>query len=188
MSSRSDSYAVKTTVTTTDCDPVMDPIRIPVARQVLGLVACLALAYAAAAIGGMATVNAPSFYAALVQPSWAPPGSWFGPVWALLYTLMGVSLWLIWRQGKANGIALVLFLSQLLLNALWSWVFFAWQYGALALANIILLWLLIAATMVSFWHIRRLAAVLLLPYLLWVGFALALNAALLQLNPELLAG
>jgi tryptophan-rich sensory protein len=101
---------------------------------------------------------------------------------------MGIAAWLVWREGgfRAAGSALVLFLVQLALNALWSWLFFGWHRGAQAFADILLLWALILATLVAFWRIRPLAGVLLLPYLLWVSFAAVLNYSVWQLNPEIL--
>ena len=101
---------------------------------------------------------------------------------------MGIAAWLVWRVGgfrTAPG-ALVLFLFQLAVNALWSWLFFAWHFGALAIADIVLLWLLILATHIAFWRIRPLAGVLLIPYLFWVSFATALNYAVWKLNPLIL--
>jgi translocator protein len=154
----------------------------------IGLAAWLAVTFAAAAIGSAASVTAGSFYAQLVQPSWAPPAWVFGPVWTALYLMMGISAWLVWRVNgfrSARG-ALTLFLVQLALNALWSWLFFTWHRGALAFADIALLWILIVATMLAFRRVRTAAALLLIPYLLWVTFAAALNLALWQLNPELL--
>lgn len=112
----------------------------------------------------------------------------FGPVWTVLYALMGISAWLIWRVegfGPAR-ITLGLFIIQLAVNALWSWLFFAWHLGGLAFADILLLDLLIAAILIGFWSIRRIAGVLLVPYLLWSGFATVLNFAVWQLNPDLL--
>lgn len=157
-------------------------------QQVFGLVAWLVLIYITAAIGSVASIQAASFYTELVRPGWSPPASVFGPVWTVLYALMGVAAWLVWRVNGFNraGIALMLFLSQLALNALWSWLFFYWQQGALAFVDIILLWFFIAATLVAFWLIHKLAAVLLVPYLLWVSFAALLNYSLWQLNPQLL--
>jgi tryptophan-rich sensory protein len=143
------------------------------------------MTFIGAAIGAAASVNAASFYAQLVQPDWAPPSSWFGPVWAVLYASMGIAAWLVWRKRgllEARG-ALTLFLAQLALNSLWSWLFFGWHRGALAFADILLLWVLIVATLIAFWRVQRLAGALLGPYLLWVTFAAALNYAVWQLNP-----
>lgn len=154
--------------------------------QLLGLVAWLVLSFVAAGVGAIASVEAASFYAQLMQPSWAPPASVFGPVWSVLYALMGVAAWLVWRERAATREALTLFVAQLAANALWSWLFFAWHQGALASAEVLVLLLLIAATIVAFWRIRRLAAVLMLPYLVWVSFASALTWSIWQSNPGLL--
>ncbi|PIV32771.1 MAG: sensory protein [Lysobacterales bacterium CG02_land_8_20_14_3_00_62_12] len=157
-------------------------------RQTLGLIGWLLLSFAAAAIGALASVQAATFYQQLAQPSWAPPSAVFGPVWSMLYAMMGIAAWLVWREGgwrRQRGV-LTLFVLQLVVNVLWSWLFFAWHHGSLAFADIVLLWLLIAATVTGFWRVRPLAGALLLPYLCWVGFALALNYAVWQLNPETL--
>lgn len=152
------------------------------------LLVCLIVCYAAATLGGIASVSAPEFYRQLVQPAWAPPGWLFGPVWSLLYTLMAISAWLVWRAGGlvATRSALLWFVSQLLFNALWSWLFFAWHRGGLAMADIIVLWVLLLATLLAFRRWSQLAAWLLVPYVAWVSFAAALNLAVWQLNPELL--
>ncbi len=157
-------------------------------QQLIGLIAWLALCFAAAAIGGIASIQAASFYAGLVRPEWAPPAAWFGPVWTALYALMAIAAWLVWRSGgfRAARGALTLFLVQLALNALWSWLFFRWKLGALAVIEIALLWLLVVATLFAFWRVRKMAGALLLPYLLWVGFATALCYSVWRLNPEVL--
>ncbi|MCL4163589.1 UNVERIFIED_CONTAM: hypothetical protein GTU68_000137 [Idotea baltica] len=123
-----------------------------------------------------------------MQPTWAPPASVFGPVWTVLYAMMAISAWLVWRSGgfRSNLTALSLFLTQLFLNGFWSWVFFTWQQGALAFINIVLLWIFIALTMFHFYQAKPLAAALLVPYMLWVSFAAALNYAVWQLNPHIL--
>lgn len=156
--------------------------------QFMGLVGWLVVAFIAAAIGAVASVQAASFYGQLAQPAWAPPASVFGPVWSLLYALMGLAAWLVWRVGgfALQRRALTVFLVQLALNALWSWLFFGWHQGALALVDIALLWVLIVVTIVLFWRVRPLAGALLLPYLAWVSFAAALNYAVWQLNPQVL--
>ncbi len=157
-------------------------------QQIVGLIGWFIACFAASAVGAIASIKAQSFYLALSQPSWAPPAWLFGPVWTALYAMMAVAVWLVWRRGgcKTNATALTLFALQLLLNALWSWLFFAWQLGAYAFADIILLWLLIVATSVAFWRTDKLASLLLLPYLLWVSFAGALNYAVWQLNLQIL--
>lgn len=154
--------------------------------QILGLLGWLLAAFAAAAVGAVASVDAASFYAQLNKPSWAPPAWVFGPVWSTLYALMGVAAWLVWRSPGPRGGALGLFGSQLAANALWSWLFFAWHRGALAAVEVLVLLALVAATTVAFWRTSRLAALLLVPYLLWVGFASVLTWAVWQSNPGLL--
>ncbi|MEO5559929.1 MAG: TspO/MBR family protein [Dokdonella sp.] len=160
----------------------MSPYSTP--RQILGLVCSLVIAAVAAALGAFASIDASSFYVQLHQPAWAPPAAVFGPVWSVLYFLMGVAAWLVWRVAgfRSARAALALFLLQLALNALWSWLFFAWHRGAIAFVDILLLWVLIVMTMVAFWRIKPLAGALLIPYLLWVSFASVLNYAVWQLN------
>lgn len=150
----------------------------------LSLVGWLLTTLATGAIGALSTRHAREFYAGLVKPEWAPPGWLFGPVWTVLYLLMGVAAWLVWRRAGWSGAstALSLFLVQLVCNALWSWIFFAWHRGDLAFAEIIVLLGLIVATVVAFDRVHRVAAVLLLPYLAWVTFAAALNFAIWRAN------
>jgi tryptophan-rich sensory protein len=157
-------------------------------KQILGLAGWLVVSFAGSAVGAVASIQAKSFYSQLVQPDWAPPPEIFGPVWTVLYTLMGIAAWLVWRFGGfgPNRQALTLFMLQLAFNALWSWLFFTWNLGFLALADITVLWILIVATLFSFWHVRPLAGALLIPYLLWVSFASALNYSLWQLNSQVL--
>jgi len=156
--------------------------------QVGGFIAWLAICFIAAAIGALASVQAGTFYLSLLRPEWAPPAAVFGPMWTLLYTLMAISAWLVWREGGYSNArtALNLFLAQLALNALWSWLFFAWHLGGAAFVDILLLWVLLVATLISFWRIRPLAGALLVPYLLWVSFAAVLNYAVWQMNPGVL--
>jgi tryptophan-rich sensory protein len=157
-------------------------------RLVLGLVGWLVLAFTAAAAGAIASVNAREFYAQLVRPTWAPPGAVFGPVWSVLYTLMGVAAWLVWKErgaAAAKG-ALSMFVAQLVANALWSWLFFAWRLGAVAFAEILVLWVMILCTVLLFWSRNRLAGALLIPYLAWVTFATALCFVTWRMNPSLL--
>lgn len=157
-------------------------------QQALALLAWLAVVFVAAALGAAATGQAPAFYGQLAKPAWAPPASVFGPVWSVLYLLMAVAAWLVWREQGAAGrpAALGLFLVQLGVNALWSWLFFAWHDGALALIGVLALLALVVMTAAAFWRIRRAASLLLLPYIAWVSFASALTWALWQGNPQLL--
>lgn len=166
----------------------MNQLPISQARQALGLLGWFLLVLAAAAIGGFASVSAGAFYGELVRPSWAPPGWLFGPVWFALYVLMGIAAWLVWRTCGFAGArnALLVFVFQLVANALWTWLFFVWRKGGLAFVEILLLWVLIAATIGLFWRVNRLSAALLFPYLAWVSFALALTLSIWQHNSGLL--
>jgi tryptophan-rich sensory protein len=106
----------------------------------------------------------------------------------VLYCLMGIAAWLVWRRGgfsAARG-ALTLFIIQLAVNALWSWLYFGWRLGAASFIEVLVLWALILATLVAFWRIKPMAGALLIPYLAWVSFAAALNFATWRLNPGLL--
>lgn len=157
-------------------------------EDVIGLVLWLGVCIGAAAVGAVGSSSSAEIYGELARPDWAPPAWLFGPVWSVLYVLMGVAAWSIWRMGpsSATGVPLALFVVQLSANALWTWLFFRWQLGGWALAEILVLWLLIAATTVAFWRLRPLASALLMPYLAWVAFAAALNWALLAANPDVL--
>ncbi len=151
-------------------------------RSKIALIGWLVLCFAAA--GTAVFVSTEGWYAALHKPSWNPPAWLFGPAWTLLYITMAVAAWLVWREGgwKVQGRALGLFLLQWLLNALWTPLFFGLHLPGLAFAEIILLWLAIAATLVSFWRVRQVAGILLVPYLAWVSFAAALNFTIWRLN------
>jgi tryptophan-rich sensory protein len=158
-------------------------------HQAFGLAGWLALCFATSAVGALASASAGSFYAGLARPAWAPPAWLFGPVWSALFLCMAVAAWLVWRSpaaGRLRSIALGLFVVQLAANALWSWLFFAWRLGGAAFADVLLLWELIACTIVAFWRVSRPASLLLVPYLLWVSFAAALNWALWRANPGVL--
>jgi len=125
------------------------------------------------------------WYPSLAKPPFNPPSWVFGPVWTLLYIIMGVAAYLVWQKGWENEIvrvALALYLVQLILNGLWSILFFGMQSPSLAFAEIILLWLAIAATVVWFWRVSPAAGILLLPYEAWVSFAALLNGSLWILN------
>jgi tryptophan-rich sensory protein len=140
------------------------------------------LCFGAAAFGGLFSPGA--WYAALNKPAWNPPNWVFGPVWTTLYLAMAVAVWLVWRQGgfTANGVALRCFLTQLALNALWTPLFFGLKLPGVAFAELLFLWLAIAATLIQFWRKHRVAGLLLTPYLAWVTFAGALNFTLWRLN------
>lgn len=161
---------------------------LPRNQQIVGLVVWLAVTFVVAGLGAAASVNAGPFYAQLTRPDWAPPARVFGPMWSVLYLLMGIAAWLVWRVAgfAAARTTLALFLVQLAVNGLWSWLFFAWHLGSASFADIVVLWLLLVATLVAFWRVQPLAGALLLPYLAWVSFAAALNYTVWQLNPQLL--
>lgn len=149
------------------------------------LVAWLAASFSAALIGGIATSRSVgTWYAALNKPLWNPPGWLFGPVWSVLYTMMGVAAWIVWRTDHpVKPLAIGLFVAQLALNALWSWLFFGWRMPGFAFLEIAILWVVILATAVSFWRISPVAGWLLVPYLAWVGFASVLNFTIWRMNP-----
>jgi tryptophan-rich sensory protein len=125
-----------------------------------------------------------AWYQALAKPAWTPPDAVFAPAWAVLYVLMAVAAWLVWRRAgfRGAGLALSLFLAQLVLNALWSYLFFGAHRPGLAFFEIVVLWATILVVAGLFWRAVRLAGVLMLPYLAWVGFAACLNFALWQMN------
>lgn len=158
-------------------------------KDLWALALCLLVTFIAAAAGGLASSQAGEFYQALQRPAWAPPGWLFAPVWTVLYTLMAIAAWLVWRRvgWQRARLALALYGGQLLLNALWTWLYFVWRLGAVALAEIVVLWLLILLTGVAFWRHSRVAGALLLPYLAWVSFAGALTWSTWRLNPGLLS-
>lgn len=151
----------------------------------VALLGFVALCLGVAAIGGWATsISVGGWYQTLDKPRWTPPDRVFAPVWTILYLMMAVAGYRVWRRalGKAGHAALALFGVQLVLNLLWSILFFGLQRTGLALLDIVLLWTAIAATAVAFWRIDRLAGILLLPYLVWVTYAVVLNAAIWHLN------
>ncbi|NBB85727.1 MAG: tryptophan-rich sensory protein [Bacteroidetes bacterium] len=152
-------------------------------RTVLGLVGWLALCFGVAALGGIAT-DTGAWYQELTRPAWNPPGWVFGPVWTLLYTLMAVAAWGIWKETgfREAAVPLALFGVQLALNGLWSWLFFGWQLPGWAFAEILMLWTAIAATLLVFYRVKAWTAYLLVPYLLWVSYAAALNGWIWWMN------
>lgn len=151
-------------------------------RAALGLAGWIALSFGAALFGSRFPPG--EWYASLEKPPWTPPGWLFGPVWTILYALMGAAAWRVWMRGGFGGrrAALSVFLLQLLLNALWSWLFFGLHRPGLALLDILALWAAIAATALLFRRHDATAAAMLLPYLLWTGFAALLNFELWRLN------
>jgi len=135
-------------------------------------------------LSGIATGEAVNgWYAQIVKPSWNPPNWLFGPVWTVLYLLMGAAFALVWNgQGKNKRMAMILFIVQFVLNLLWSFLFFGLARMDWALLEILLLLVFITLTISAFSKINRTASMLLIPYLLWVGFATLLNSSLYFLN------
>lgn len=152
----------------------------PDLRSVLGLLVFLLLSFSAASMGYFFPAGA--WYASLNQPAFAPPDWLFGPVWTVLYVLIAVAGWLVWRAQGWRSPLLALWLVQMGLNALWMPIFFGLNMLGLALVEIIMLWIAIAACVVSFHRQASVASWLMLPYLAWVSFALLLNAGYWWLN------
>jgi tryptophan-rich sensory protein len=155
-------------------------------NSALKLVIAVALPVVVGGLSGFATAKGVSdWYPTLVKPSFNPPAWVFGPVWTVLYIMMGVAAYLVWLRGfDSEGVraALAVFVIQLALNGLWSILFFGMQQPGWALAEIVVLWVAIGATVWLFWRVVPAAGVLLLPYWAWVSFATVLNASLWWLN------
>jgi len=138
-------------------------------------------------IGSLVTITGPdSWYAGLAKPFFTPPGWVFGPVWITLFTLMGIALYRVWQSGTEQPDvrrALAIFGVQFLFNVSWSFLFFGLRSPLLGLINILLLWLMIAATIAAFYRVDRTAAYLLVPYIAWVTLATALNGSIYLMNP-----
>jgi len=135
-------------------------------------------------LGQIATFpNLAPWYAGLLKPSFNPPNWVFGPVWTTLYVLMGFALWRVLRSAsRFKRVAVLLFYIQLILNAAWSWMFFAAQSPGAGVINIIPQWCVVVATAAAFWRVDRLAGICLMPLVAWVGFATALNVEIWRLN------
>lgn len=153
-------------------------------RNALAALGFLAACFAVAALGGLATASSVgTWYQALTKPSFNPPDWVFGPVWTALYVLIAISGWLVWRKaGFSDRAAFLVYGAQLLLNLLWSVLFFGMRQPVFAMIDLIVLWIAIAGTMLMFARHDRAAALLLAPYILWVSFAGVLNAAIVVLN------
>lgn len=155
-------------------------------RDIFALTLAVLVSECAGLLGSFFTVaESPGWYAELVKPALTPPGFVFGPVWVTLYALMGVAAFLVWRKGWRHPsvrTALFLFGAQLVVNALWSPLFFGLHAIGWALFDILILWLLIIGTIMSFYRVSLQAALLLIPYALWVGFATYLNASIWLIN------
>ena len=150
--------------------------------SIIGAIGWLVLTFGAAALG--ARFMPDDWFRKLKKPSWNPPNRIFALVWTVLYLLMAASAWLVWQRHGFGAAALPLafFILQLILNAAWSWSFFGRHAIGAALADIIVLWFVILATLLSFWMLEPLAGVFLLPYIAWVSFATFLNWTIWRLN------
>lgn len=156
-------------------------------NEIFKLIVSVVICQLAGLIGSLFTSSSiPNWYATLRKPTFTPPNSVFAPVWTTLFLLMSVSAYLIWRKGlqdKNVGICLLIFIFQLVLNLLWSFLFFGLKSPFYSFIEIMILWLAIGFTILKFLKLSRMAGLLLLPYLLWVSFAAILNFNLWKLNP-----
>ncbi len=155
-------------------------------KKALVLAGFVVLCQGVGLLGSLATTpNIEPWYEHLARPSWGPPNWLFAPVWTTLYSLMGVSAFVVWREGTGSPavrLALRLFGVQLVLNAAWSWIFFYGQQPGLAFAEIVALWVAILAWIVASWRVSRAAGAINIPYLAWVTFAAALNFTIWRMN------
>jgi translocator protein len=155
-------------------------------KKITKLIISIVASHMAGIIGSIFTLNSVNtWYQTIEKPSFNPPGWIFSPVWLTLFTLMGIALYLVWQkkeEGKNIKPAVTLFVIQLVLNSLWSILFFGFQSPFYAFIEIIILWLFILLTMIAFFRISRPAGWLLMPYFLWVSFALFLNLTIVILN------
>ena len=151
-------------------------------ERTVGLIAWLLVTLSAPLFASNTRPDA--WYAALTKPSFNPPSWIFGPVWTLLYTLMAIAAWIVWKRGgfRTQARPLTAYLVQLALNAVWTPVFFGMHRLDIAFGIIVLLWIGIAITLRLFWSVQKSAGILIVPYLAWVGFASFLNFTLLKLN------
>jgi tryptophan-rich sensory protein len=164
----------------------MDFFRTVKIQSVPKLAATVLLCVLLGSLGSLVTITGPgSWYALLQKPFFTPPGWVFAPLWITLFVLMGIALYLVWESGphrREVQIAIDVFGVQFVLNVLWSFLFFGLKSPLLGLLDIIILWWLILATIVTFYRVRKGAAYLLLPYIAWVSIATALNASIYFLN------
>ena len=155
-------------------------------REVPRLIASILIVFFSGAVGSLATFpEITTWYAALAKPAWTPPNEWFGPIWTTLYTLIGIALFLVWRQGwdrRDVRFAIGIFAVQLVLNILWSLVFFGLHSILGGFTIIFLLWIAILANMVAFYVLSKPAGLLLVPYIIWVSIASYLNYSVMLLN------
>jgi tryptophan-rich sensory protein len=150
--------------------------------SILGAIAAFGLTFGAAFVGSRFRVD--EWYTELKKPSWNPPNWVFGPVWSLIYLLIAISAWLVWKNEGFLTVVLasIVFLLQIVLNAAWSWLFFGLHEVGYAFIEIVILWMAILVNIILFWKIYPPSGILLLPYLAWVTFASVLNYTIWRLN------
>ena len=156
-------------------------------KDILKLIIAIAICQVIGNIGTIFTISAIStWYVTLQKPSFTPPNWLFGPVWTTLFTLMGISLYLVWNKGLENKnvkSSVFIFFLQLVLNVFWSFLFFGLKFPFYAFIEIIILWITIAVTIFKFYNVSKKAGLIIIPYLVWVSVALALNYYVWILNP-----
>ncbi|MCC7551465.1 MAG: tryptophan-rich sensory protein [Methanobacterium sp.] len=155
-------------------------------REIPKLIASVFIVFLAGSVGNLVTLpQITTWYVTLAKPSWTPPNDWFGPIWSILYVLIGIALFLVWRQGlnrRDVRFAILIFAVQLVLNILWSLVFFGLQSILGGFIIIFVLWIAILANMIAFYVISKPAGYLFIPYIIWVTIASYLNYSVLMLN------
>jgi tryptophan-rich sensory protein len=151
-------------------------------KKIIGLIGWIVICSLAGIFG--AQFEPGTWYESLQKPSWTPPNWVFPVIWPILYIMMGISAWLMWKMKEVSirSTEFTWFFVQLILNALWSWVFFGMHLISTGLAEVFLLWISLVFTILLFWNKNRTAGLLLIPYLLWISYASALNFAIWQLN------
>lgn len=148
-------------------------------KLIVSIVICLLIGF----IAGISTSKSiDSWYSKIKKPTFNPPSWIFGPVWTILYVLMGVSLYLLWTSKIDNRLAIMFFVIQLVLNFLWSYLFFGLQNPLIAFIEIVILWIMIILTMIYAYPVSQTASLLMIPYILWVTFASILNLSIYLLN------
>jgi translocator protein len=156
-------------------------------KEIPKLIVSILIVFAAGAVGTVYTLKEiTTWYVTLAKPSWTPPNWAFGPIWSTLYVLMGIALFLVWREGldrKDVRIAILVFAVQLVLNVLWSIIFFATHNIFGGLIFVIMLWISILINIIVFYRISKPAGLILIPYLIWVSIASYLNYSVFLLNP-----
>jgi tryptophan-rich sensory protein len=156
-------------------------------RSIPKFIASILFCVIVGSLGSLVTITGPgSWYASLEKPFFTPPNWLFAPVWITLFVLMGIALYLVWQSGvqrREVRLALAVFGVQFALNVLWSFLFFGLESPLLGLVDIVLLWVMIAVTIVLFYRVEKPAGFLLVPYIIWVSIATALNYAVYVLNP-----